>query len=195
MSLTKKVKQSLPIETEAYKAEQKFLAKAEAQRRLDAGEVLTDPKDFPPNTPADVVAVSAGNPVRMKEKGTPKMSTATVTKLPPAKAKNSKTTADVKNPKSAAKAAPAKKAPAKKAAKAEGEGRGRTSVYSGKTLVASAEALKTNPRREGTNGYRFFEVVRKAGKKGIKYEELRAHKDFGNNHLAWDVDHGNILAK
>lgn len=193
MTIGKKQRQTLPIETEAYKKEQAFKRESEIQDRLDAGETISDPKDFPKGTPSDVVTVSRGKSVVV------------VNKLPAAKAKNSKTSAKIKNPpknflakqqetemtKTATKKAA--KAPAKKAAaKSNGEGRGRTSVYSGKTLVAT---VKENPRRAGTAGHAFFAVVLKAGAKGIKYEDLKASPAFGNNHLAWDVEHGNIKAK
>ena len=192
MTIGKQQRQTLPIETEAYKKEV-------AAKNAQIGATETDPKKFPKGTPKDVKAVTTPKTFSEAQPAKAKTAKVKVQKLPPAKAQNSETTADVQNPrkgtttmKTAAKKAA--KAPAKKAA-ANGEGRGRTSHYSGKTLVATAEALKTNPRREGTAGFKFMEVVRKAGKKGIKYEDLRAHKDFGNNHLAWDVDHGNIVAK
>lgn len=196
MTIGKKQRQSLPIETEAYKKEQEFIREAAIKDRLNNGEIITNPSDFPKGTPKDVVAVQQGRGVNVKTK-----TTKDVKKLPPAKAENSKTTADNKNPRKAQKqetetmatktaAKKAAKAPAKKAA--NGEGRGRTSVYSGKTLVATT---KDNPRRAGTAGHAFFAVVLKAGKKGIKYEDLKASPAFGLNHLAWDVEKGNIVAK
>lgn len=195
MAIGKKQRQSLPIETEAYKKEQEFLRESAIKDRLDAGEIITNPADFPKGTPSDVTAVSRGKNVTL------------VNRLPAAKAKNSKTTANIKNPpkkssaqqettemKTATKTAAKKaaKAPAKKAAASASEGRGRTSVYSGKTLYTK---LTENPRRAGTAGHAFFAVVLKAGKKGITYEALKASPHFGNNHLAWDVERGNIVAK
>lgn len=202
MTIGKKQRQSLPIETEAYKKEQEFLREAAIKDRLDAGEIITNPADFPRGTPKDVVAVSRGRNVSIKTK-----TTKDVTKLPPAKAANSKTTAEVKNPRKAQKQettmtktatkkaakAPAKKAAAKKAA--NGEGRGRTSVMSGKTIYATPETLKKNPRRDKTAGWYFVEIVRKAGKKGIKYEDLRKHEHFGTSHMMWDLNKGYITAK
>lgn len=196
MAIGKKQRQSLPIETEAYKKEQEFLRESAIKDRLDAGEIITNPADFPKGTPSDVTAVSRGKNVTL------------VNRLPAAKAKNSKTTANIKNPpkkssaqqettemKTATKTA-AKKAPAKKAAKvAATEGRGRTSVMSGKTIYATAETIKKNPRRDQTAGWHFLEPIRKAGKKGIKYEDLRNHPAFGTSHMMWDIKKGHITAK
>lgn len=183
--LNKKIQQ-LPIETEAYKREQAIAS------RLAAGEVITNPKDFPKGTPKDVVAVSSGRAVSTGgKKAALKLTKENeMTKLPAAKAKNSKTTATVSNPRKAAAASakPAKKA----AAKSNGGGRGRASVYSGKRIIP---LVKENPRREGTAGHKFMAVVLKAGKKGIPYEELRSNPAFGNNHLAYDIEHGNVSAK
>jgi len=192
MAIGKKQRQSLPIETEAFKKEQEFLRESAIQDRLDKGETITNPADFPKGTPKDVTAVTRGKNITL------------VKKLPPAKAANSKTTADVKNPpKQSAKkettemktaTKKAAKAPAKKAA-ASAEGRGRTSVMSGKTIYATPETIKENPRRDQTAGWHFLEPIRKAGKKGIKYEDLRQHPAFGTSHMMWDINKGHITAK
>lgn len=81
----------------------------------------------------------------------------------------------------------AKKA-AKNAAKATGE-----KGTSKRTKFANAEhrlykLVKKNPRREGTNGYKSFELVRN----GMTY---RQYVEAGgrNNDLRWDVDKGYIV--
>lgn len=113
---------------------------------------------------------------------------------PPAKPKRTRT----KNPKTPAKAkdktppkastAKAKttaKTPAK--AKDKGDGtKGRKSKYAGKRIFA---AMKDNPRREETWGWKSYNIIKAAGKRGITYENFLA-KGGRLKDLAWDDARG-----
>lgn len=92
----------------------------------------------------------------------------------------------------AKKAAPVKKAVAKKATKkapkAESNGlRGRTCQHAGKKIFKVA---KENPRREGTNGYNSFKVI----KDGMTYEQYIA-KGGRLVDLNWDIEKGYVKVK
>ena len=78
---------------------------------------------------------------------------------------------------------------------------GKASRLSGKTIYANPKLNGANPRKPNTHGFRVHEIVRKAGAKGIKYEDLMAQvladkeiKGF-SNHLAWDLERHFILTK
>lgn len=168
MTVGSKAKAGLPIETEAYKKEQ-------------SGAVVKGPARVKKADGSELTKTAEGK--------------FAVTKLPDAKAKNSKTTATVKNPRKGAVAKTVAKKSAKKAAKvSDGSGRGRKSAYSGKTIYASKEALAANPRRENTAGHTAMAIVIKAGKSGVSYEDYIA-KGGAPNHLAWDIEHGNVTVK
>jgi hypothetical protein len=89
----------------------------------------------------------------------------------------------------------AQSAPPKKglmlATKNDNEPHVRTSQHSGKVIFTN---LKDNPRREGTFGWHSFEIVRAAGKRGVKYEDYRAAGGRPND-LQWDIDHGYVELK
>lgn len=72
--------------------------------------------------------------------------------------------------------------------KPEAKKRGRTASNNGRTITAIVE---TNPRREGTHGHKSMEIVLKAGKNGIKYEDYIAAGGRPND-LAWDLDHKSV---
>lgn len=84
-----------------------------------------------------------------------------------------------------------KKEKASKPAKAAGDGkRGRKSPMTGKKLYKVGEHKKTNPRREGTHGYKSWEKI----KDGMTYEDFV--KGGGRNRdLAHDVQEGRIELK
>lgn len=71
----------------------------------------------------------------------------------------------------------------------------------GKTFIANPRLKGVNPRREGTHGYRFHEMVRAAGPEGISYEDLRAKAEADEdlvgftNHLKWDLNRKFIVIK
>ena len=78
---------------------------------------------------------------------------------------------------------------------------GKASRLAGKTIYANPKLNGANPRKAETHGFRVHEIVRKAGEKGIKYEDLAAAvaadetiKGF-SNHLAWDLERYFILVK
>jgi hypothetical protein len=94
-------------------------------------------------------------------------------------------------------AAKAAKGAAPKAAPATGKGKApkaapapRTSKFAGKTIRTT---LKDNPRREGTHGFKSFQIILKS-KGAISYE---AYKAAGgrNNDLQWDVNHSYVTVK
>jgi len=82
---------------------------------------------------------------------------------------------------------------AKKAEAGEaGEGsRGRTSAAEGKHLHKVGEFKKTNPRREGTHGWKSWEAI---SKDGISYEDFIA-AGGRNRDLMHDVNLGRIELK
>ena len=59
--------------------------------------------------------------------------------------------------------------------------------YDGKILTPT---VSKNPRKEGTHGYRSFEILL-ANPKGISYQ---SYKEAGgrNNDLTWDVDRNRV---
>lgn len=71
--------------------------------------------------------------------------------------------------------------------------RGRSSSLSGKTLFASAEVRKANPRRPKSHGFKSLEVIRKAGK-GIAYAAAVAAGARPVD-IRWDVEHKNVVAR
>ncbi len=84
-----------------------------------------------------------------------------------------------------------KAAPKPKAEKAEGEGRGCKSQYTGMILKTS---LTTNTRREGTHGHKSLGIILAAGAKGITYEDYLA-KGGRLNDLNWDINKDNVTAE
>lgn len=93
--------------------------------------------------------------------------------------------------KAAAKAAKAPKAPVEKKAPGEGAPRGRKSEFAGKHITRATEG-GANPRREGTNGFRSFELIDK--KKGVSYEDYIAGGGRAID-LAWDLGKGYVTVK
>lgn len=93
-----------------------------------------------------------------------------------------------------AKVAAPKKAKAVKAPKAEaseGNGRrGRNSMFDGRTFKVAA-GIATNPRREGTNGHKSFEILMKNAD-GVKYEDFLAAGGRRVD-LVWDLMHDNVV--
>lgn len=75
-------------------------------------------------------------------------------------------------------------------AKADGEGRGRKSQYSGMRLKATVE---TNVRREGTHGFKSLAILLAAGKDGILYEDY-IKKGGRLNDLVWDINKDHVVA-
>lgn len=77
---------------------------------------------------------------------------------------------------------------------------GKVSRYANAILIANP-ALKANPRRAGTHGFRFHEIVRAAGPEGISYSDLKAAVEADetilgfSNHLQWDLDRNFIVVK
>lgn len=69
--------------------------------------------------------------------------------------------------------------------------KGRNSMFDGRTFCAKP-GLTTNPRREGTNGYKSMDIILKAGTKGIKYEDFLAQGGRRVD-LAWDLMHENVV--
>lgn len=63
---------------------------------------------------------------------------------------------------------------------------GKKSKFEGGIIKSNMNA---NPRREGTWGYKSFELIMAAGDEGISYEEFLA-KGGRNKDLAWDWNHG-----
>lgn len=51
--------------------------------------------------------------------------------------------------------------------------------------------MKTNPRRDGTWGYKSFDIILSAGDEGISYENYLA-KGGRNKDLTWDWNHGYV---
>lgn len=152
--------------------------KTAAKRLWDICEkVLPEPEPFSPPAPttSEPEPNTSAPPTEQKEEN--EMATATATKK--AAAKNSATKAPAK--------AAAKKAPAKNTTGL----RGRVSAYAGKVLRTTTE---TNPRRAGTAGFKSMEVLIKAGKAGITFEDF-TKKGGRSNDLAWDIDKGNATAK
>lgn len=110
-----------------------------------------------------------------------------------------------KNAAAASKSKAAAKAPAKKAGakalakKAAASGRGRSSGYTGHMLFHALKPDKEsgkiiNPRREGSFGAKSMDILIKAGKDGVSYEDF-IKKGGRSNDLAWDIEHGNVTAK
>lgn len=81
-----------------------------------------------------------------------------------------------------------------KAPKARGEnfGRGRTSSHAGKFISRKGEHVKTNPRKEGTHGWKSFELIPSKG--SISYESY-IEKGGRSNDLAWDLERGYVEVK
>lgn len=76
-----------------------------------------------------------------------------------------------------AKKTSSKKATKGKAAKKDKKGDGEVKVrgyYAGTTISATPEVLKENPCREGSKRAADTDLIRKAGKRGIKYEDYVA---------------------
>lgn len=77
---------------------------------------------------------------------------------------------------------------------------GKVSKHANAVLMVNP-ALKANPRRAGTHGFRFHEIVRAAGKEGISYSELKAKVESDetilgfSNHLQWDLERNFIVIK
>ena len=63
---------------------------------------------------------------------------------------------------------------------------GKKSQFEGGIIKSNMNA---NPRREGTWGYKSFELILAAGDEGISYEDFLA-KGGRNKDLAWDWNHG-----
>ncbi len=63
---------------------------------------------------------------------------------------------------------------------------GKKSQFEGGIIKSN---MHENPRREGTWGYKSFELIMAAGDEGISYEEFLA-KGGRNKDLAWDWNHG-----
>lgn len=63
---------------------------------------------------------------------------------------------------------------------------GKKSKFEGGIIKSNMNA---NPRREGTWGYKSFELIMAAGDEGISYEEFLA-KGGRNIDLTWDWNHG-----
>lgn len=109
-------------------------------------------------------------------------------------AKPAKVAKVAKAAKPAKTAKPAKAAkPAKEAAKSEGtgRGRGRPPKFLGKRIFS---LLDENPRREGIPGYQSFDLILRAGKRGITYDDYIA-KGGRPLDLIWDVKHGHAEAR
>lgn len=70
-------------------------------------------------------------------------------------------------------------------------GRGRKSAFSGKLIKRATEG-GANPRREGSFGYKSFEVI--DAKKGTRYEDYIA-AGGRNNDLGYDVAHGFVTVE
>jgi hypothetical protein len=91
----------------------------------------------------------------------------------------------------------AKKGAAKKAVS---NSRGRSSQFAGMMLRASAAAKKENPHREGSVGFKTFEVIRRA-KNGIRFEDAvkaataaKVEPAFASAHIRFDVASKHIIA-
>jgi hypothetical protein len=81
---------------------------------------------------------------------------------------------------------------------------GKASKYAGKVLVANPLLNGSNPRLEGSHGWRLFNVLLGAGSAGLTYEALRAEAsrliESGElvgfaNHLDWDLKRNFTLVK
>lgn len=82
-----------------------------------------------------------------------------------------------------------KDAKAKDSKKEKGDGaKGRKSSNAGK-IIRVADAKAENPRRPETHGHTSYEIVKKAGKDGISYEDY-IKKGGRPNDLAWDLERG-----
>lgn len=92
-------------------------------------------------------------------------------------------------PKKADAAPKAPKAPKEPKPKAEAKPRGQ---YAGK-IIRLAKGVTENPRKEGTHGRKSFDIVLKAGAKGISYEDYKAAGGRLND-LQWDIDRNKIEA-
>lgn len=91
----------------------------------------------------------------------------------------------------AAKEKPAKAPKAPKQPKEKGEGgQGRSSGAAGKKIYKVGEHKKTNPRREGTHGYKSWEAI----KDGMTYEAF-IEAGGRNRDLMHDVNQGRLELK
>lgn len=68
--------------------------------------------------------------------------------------------------------------------------KGRTSSFHGK-VIRLAPGITTNPRREGTHGYKSMEIIMKS-KVGVIYEDF-IRQGGRRQDLAWDLAHGNVV--
>jgi hypothetical protein len=132
--------------------------------------------------------------VKTSTKGKAKAPPAVLARNLPASEVHSRRAAEKRNGKANGKAPPAAKAngkaPPAKTAKAKAPGIPRTSKFAGKQIIC---LRKDNPRREGTCGWKSYNILLK-NKGKMSYD---AYKAAGgrNNDLQWDLDHNFVSVK
>jgi hypothetical protein len=76
------------------------------------------------------------------------------------------------------------------------KGRPKQNIFKGAKFVANASDKGKNPRRSGTHGWRFMDLIIK--NPGISFQRIQESYFPGEkfmHHLKWDLDHGNIFVK